>query len=196
MLGPSVLPELTTRRKAWEQAHGLAAQSLAWLAEHSQDAAHSQPSPPAAGKDTAEAGTAPSTAAAEAAACDLITVKHSPSLTSSSSLDNAPAGEGAIGLLKTPHIVPSRRKRYERAGTSSVSVDKSNSSLLELESSHVTDNGKKLAASVTDKHISEAPPPIPSNESDHPEQPGDQQDNSDGTGGVKKRKVIAAFRLH
>ncbi len=195
MLGPSVLPELTTRRKAWEQAHGLAAQSSAWLAEHSQDAAHSQPSPPAAGKDTAEAGTAPSTAAAEAAACDLITVKHSPSLTSSSSLDNAPAGEGAIGLLKTPHIVQSRRKRHERAGTSSVSVDKSNSSLLELESSHVTD-GKKLAASVTDRHISEAPPPIPSNESNHPEQPGDQQDNGDGTGGVKKRKVIAAFRLH
>ncbi len=202
MLGPSVLPELATRRKAWEQAHGLAAQSSAWPAEHSKEAAPSQPSPPAVaddtavGNDTAEASTGPSTVAAEAAACDPITVKHSPSLTSSSSLDNAPAEEPAISLLKTPSIVQSRCKRYERAGMSSVSADKSNSRLLHQETSHDRDNGKNPAASVTDKHISEAPRPIPSDESNHPTQPGDQQANGDSTGGVKKRKVITAVGLY
>ena len=213
MLGPSVLPEHSQRRKAWEQAHGLAAQSSAWPApqssawpapqssawpaEHSEEeAAHSQPSPPAVGNDTAEASTAPSTAAAEAAACDLITVKHSQSLTSSSGLDNATAEEPAIGLLKTPSIVQSRCKRYERAGMSSESADQGNSRMLDRETGHVTDKGKKSAASVTDKHSSEAPCPSPSDESNHPKQPVDQQENGDDTGGVKKRKVITVFGLH
>jgi hypothetical protein len=202
MLGPSVLPELATRRKAWEQAHGLVAQSSAWPAEHSKEAAPSQPSPPAVaddtavGTETAEASSGPSTAAAKAAACDLITVKHSPSLIGSSSLENVTAEEPATSLLKTPSIVQNHCKRYEKAGMSSVSADESNSRMLHQETSHVRDKGKKSAASVTDKHISEVPCSIPSDESSHPKQPGDQQENGDGTGGVKKRKVITAVGLY
>ena len=198
MLSPSVLPELATRRTAWEQTHGLAAQSAAWPAEHSKRAAYSQPNPPAVGKDTAEASTAPSTAAAEAAACGLFTGKHSPSLIGSSSLDNATAEEPATGHLQTPSIVQNRCKRYERADMPSMSADESNSRLLHRETSRFRDKGKKSAASVTDKHISEVPCPIPSDESNHPKQPGDQQENGDGAGGVKKLtgKVLTMFRLH
>lgn len=193
MLSPSVLPELTTRRKAWEQAHGLAAPSSAWLAEHSKAAAHSQPHPAAVGNDTAKAGTAPSTASAEALASELFTLDHSPPLISSSSLDNATAAEPATSHLQTPSIVQSRCKRYKRARMSSVSADKSNSRMLDLETGRVTDKGKKSAASVTDKHISEAP--CLSHESTHSKQLGDQQENDCGVGGVKKLtgKVITVF---
>ncbi|KAL0048583.1 hypothetical protein WJX82_006399 [Trebouxia sp. C0006] len=54
--------------------------------------------------------------------------------------------------------------------------------------SNMLDKGKKSAASVTDKHSSEAPCPSPSDESNHPKQPVDQQENGDDTRGVKKRK--------
>lgn len=196
MLSPSVLPELTRRRKAWEQAHSLAAQRSVWSAEQSEEAARSQASPRAV--NTAEASTAPSIAAAETAACDLFTVNCPLSLISSSSLDDDPAEEPATGHLQTPSIVHNRCKHYERAGMSSVSADESDSRLLDQETSHIQDKGKKSAAFVTDKHINEAPCPSPSDKFHHPKQLGDQQENGDGTGGVKKltRKVIAVFRLH
>jgi len=125
-------------------------------------------------------------------------MNHSPSLISSSSLDNATAEEPAIGLLKTPSIVQNRCKGCERADMPSMPADESNSRLLHRETSHVRDKGKKSAASVIDKHISEVPCPIPSDESNHPKQLRDQQENGDGIGGVKKvtGKVITAFRLH
>ncbi|KAL0027636.1 hypothetical protein WJX79_004414 [Trebouxia sp. C0005] len=184
MLSPSVLPELTRRRKAWEQAHSLAAQRSVWSAEQSEEAARSQASPRAV--NTAEASTAPSIAAAETAACDLFTVNCPLSLISSSSLDDDPAEEPATGHLQTPSIVHNRCKHYERAGMSSVSADESDSRLLDQETSHIQDKGKKSAAFVTDKHINEAPCPSPSDKFHHPKQLGDQQENGDGTGGVKK----------
>ena len=65
--------------------------------------------------------------------------------------------------------------------------------MLDLETGRVTDTGKKSAASVTDKDISEAP--CLSHESTHPKQLGDQQENCFGVGGVKKLtgKVITVF---
>ncbi|DBB04310.1 TPA: hypothetical protein ACH3X1_012805 [Trebouxia sp. C0004] len=186
MLGLSVLPELTNRRNAWEQAHGLAAQSSAWPSEHSEEVAHSQPNDPAVDDDKAVSNVAPSIAAPEAAACELSTVDRSPSLISNRSLDNATAEEPATDHLQTPSIVQKCCKRYQRAGMSSLSADESNSRLLDCETSHDRDKGKKSAASVTDKHISEVPRPNPSDESGHPKQPGDQQENGDGTGRVKK----------
>ena len=198
MLGPSVLPELATRRKAWEQAHTLAAEGLAWPAEHSKEAARSQPNASAIGDDMAAANIAPSTAAAQAAACELFTMTHPPSLISSSSLDNAPAEEPATGHLQTPSIVQNRCKRYERADMPSMSADKSNSRLLDRGISHVRDKGKKSAAFVAEKHISEAPRPIPSDNTEHPKQPAHHHENGYGIGGVKKltAKVLNAFRLH
>ena len=181
-------PEVLTRREAWEEAQ-VHANLMASTDAGQRAPIDSTPKVPSAG--ATQSDRVQSCTAAQAAACKVAVVNHLATMYNES--QDTPQDPAAPPSHIDTQIIARETDQHtnaDEAWQAELVPDQGTSS--------AEDKGKKLAASVAEEHISEAPCHSPMDGFDHPNQPEDQEEDGRGVGRVDipTAKVPSTFGLH